>query len=519
MAIRKLQVPMLSCLLALAGVALSLQPPMAQGAQEQASTPTIWGPQEPPFRPTHPIAIVGGTLIDATGAAPKIEQTVVIEGNRITAIGRNEDVRIPRGAQVIDAAGMTIMPGIINSNQHLQLNPLYPAPVANLPLEVLKARWEDVYARMPDRAYVYLMQGITSMRHTSGPWHRILPVKQRIDSGEAAGPRIFLGGALLMSDEYFEHYMKTQHTPKEAREWMAKEFPYHVVKDVDADTDRFLGPEFNFWKLLMSDEDFNGKNDFTDEELRFIINKAHAAGKHVDVHTTGTNIGLRRMLAFDVDTLEHPFYGTELIEEDIIKGYVKKGVTVDTLLVQMISPALRRADPHRFNETLYISSMRPDEYRILLRYRDKMLYNQRHPDAPEVPIYQSPGVEAPPPSDGRTYNEIQARRATSVANMRRFIREGAKFSLGTDTPAYLNFQQEDPNASEFRFMIEQGMSPMDAIIAATRNGAQVLGMADQLGTIEKGKIADVIVVAGNPLVDPNAMKRVFAVIKDGVRYK
>ncbi|HKR35306.1 MAG TPA: amidohydrolase family protein [Steroidobacteraceae bacterium] len=519
MAIRRLEMPILSCLLLLAGVASFFHPPAAKGAEQQASIPKSWGPQEPPFRPSHPIAIVGGTLIDATGAPPKIEQTVVIEGNRITAIGRNEDVPIPQGAQIIDAKGMTIMPGIINSNQHLQLNPLYSAPAADMPLAVLKARWEDVYARMPDRAYVYLMQGITSMRHTSGPWHRILPVKKRIDSGEAAGPRIFLGGALLMSDEYFEYYLKAHHTPKDAREWLAKEFAYHVVKDVDADTNRFLGSEFNFWKLLMSDEAYDGKNDFSDEELRFIINKAHTNGKHVDVHATGTNAGLRRMLAFDVDTLEHPFYGTELIEEDIIKGYVKKGVIVDSLLVQMISPALRRLDPHRFNETLYISSMRPDEYRVLLRYRDKMLYNQRHPDSPEVPIYQSPGADAPPPSDGRTYNEVQARRATSVANMRRFIREGAKLSLGTDTPAFLNFQQEDPNAQEFRFMIEQGMSPMDAIIAATRNGAEALGMLDQLGTIEKGKLADVIVVAGNPLVDPNALKRVYAVIKDGVRYK
>jgi imidazolonepropionase-like amidohydrolase len=520
MACRTLKLPMLCRLLMLAGLVLALHQPAAEAAQEQASIPTIWGPQDPPFRPSHPIAIVGGTLIDATGAPPKIEYTVVIEGNRITAIGRNEDVAIPRGAQIIDAAGMTIMPGIINSNQHLQLNPLYSAPAADMPLEVLKARWEDVYARMPDRAYVYLMQGITSMRQTSGPWHRILPVKERIDSGEAPGPRIFLGGALLMSEEHFEHYMDVQNTPRDARKWLREEFAYHVVEDVDADTDPFLGPEFNYWKLLMSDEAYDGENDFTDEELRFIIDKAHANGKIVDVHATGTNEGLRRMLAFDVDTLEHPFYGSELIQEDVIKGYVEKGVIVDTLLVQMISPALRKADPHRFNETLYIASMRPDEYRVLLRHRDKMLFNLKHPDAPEVPIYQSPGVEdAEPPSEGRTYNEVQARRATSIANMRRFIREGAKFSLGTDTPAFLNFPQEDPNAAEFRFMIEQGMSPMDAVIAATRNGAEALGMLDELGTIEEGKVADVIVVAGNPLVDPDALKRVYAVIKDGVRYK
>ena len=89
--------------------------------------------------------------------------------------------------------------------------------------------------------------------------------------------------------------------------------------------------------------------------------------------------------------------------------------------------------------------------------------------------------------------------------MRRFIRAGAKFSMGTDTPAFLNFQQEDPNADEMRFMVELGMSPMQVSEASTRIGAEALGLTEELGTIEVGKLADVIVVAGNPLLDTRAM--------------
>jgi len=114
---------------------------------------------------------------------------------------------------------------------------------------------------------------------------------------------------------------------------------------------------------------------------------------------------------------------------------------------------------------------------------------------------------------------MQAQRAISHENMRRFIRAGAKFSLGTDTPAFLNFQQDDPNAVEYRYMVEKGMDPMDAIIAATRNGAEALGLEGQLGTIEEGKLADIIVIAGNPLADIDSLKRVYAVIKGGVRFK
>ena len=327
------------------------------------------------------------------------------------------------------------MPGIIDSNQHLQLNPLYPASTADLPVDVLRARWEEAFARMPNRAFVYLMQGVTSMRQTSGPSSRL----------------------------------------------------------IDRDTEAFIGPDYNYWKLYLSDEVFDGKNDFTDDQLRFIIDKAHRHGKIVDVHTGGHNIGLRRMLAFDVDTLEHPFYGSELIEQDIIQGYVEKGVVVDTLLTVMVAVAERTADPQRFSESKYFMSMEPKDYRILMRYRDKMLFNQRNPDQSGLPLYERSSLpessDVPSTIDvyglqGPSYNELQKMRGVSRKNMRRFIREGAIFSLGTDTQSFLNFQQEDSNAIEFGYMVEMGMAPMDAIIAATRNGAQALGMLDDLGTIE-----------------------------------
>jgi imidazolonepropionase-like amidohydrolase len=502
---------------------------MALGASAlfaQTERPSILGPQEPPFRPERPIALVGGTLIDATGAPPRLDWAVVIEGERITRLGRREEVQIPAGAQVIDASGMTVMPGLVNSNQHIQLNPLYPAPTGNLPLRELQARWEESWARMPQRAFVYLMQGVTSMRQTSGPAKRILPVKQAIDRGEIPGPRIFLGGALFISPQNFDRYLRVQRTPAESVDWLRKEFAFSVIADPDKDTDPYLGPDFNYWKFVMSDETYDGRNDFSDAEVRFIIDKAHRKGKKIDVHCGGHNAGLRRMLAFDLDTLEHPFYGSELIEEEIIDGYVKKGVIVDTLLTVMVAGAERAADPERFSETSYIMSLDPKEYRLLMRYRDKMLFNKRHPDRPGLPIYDA-GRRAGEPAEaddafglsGPSYNEMQRRRETSRANMRRFIRAGAKFSMGTDTPAFLNFQQEDPNANEMRYMVEMGMTPMQAIEASTRIGAEALGLSRELGTLEVGKLADVIVVAGNPLQDMRAMKRVHAVIKRGVRYK
>jgi len=492
-------------------VVLGVLPAEAQTAPE--------GPQQPPYSADRSIAIVGGLLIDATGASPRHDQTVRIEEGRIVEIGPMEQIEIPAGAHVIDASGMTIMPGLIDFNQHIVLNPLVSTPDMDFTLEEFKERWERNWAQMERQAYTYLMQGVTSFRQTPGPADLELDLIRRIEDGEVAGPRIFLGGALWMSEPHFQSHLASYgQTDPAAIEFIRHQFEYNVIKDtteLDPNGWGVEGPDFNFWKLYMWEETFDGENDFTDAELRFIIDRAHTLGISIDVHAGGHNIGLRRMLEYDIDTLEHPFYGHEIIDWDVINGYVDKGVIVGTLLQVMIGRAERAADPHRFNQTLYTMSLEPWEHRLLMRYRDKMLWNQRHPDEPGFTIYPEDSDER-----GRSYNEQMRQRETSIENMRRFIMAGAKFWMGTDTGAWMALRQENPQAREMMWMVRLGMDPLDAIQAATRNGAEGLGMLDELGTIEVGKLADVIVVAGNPLEDMlGAMSSVYAVIKDGIRYK
>ena len=494
-------------------------------AQTTAPAPRFGPATGAPFKASFPIAIIGGTLIDGNGGAPQTGMTVVIQGDRILSVGPSETAKIPEGAQRIDATGMTVMPGLINSNQHIQLNPIFPAPAAELPLDQIKARWEANFERMPQKAYTYLMQGITTMRQTSGPFKRILPVKQRIDAGEIPGPRIELGGALIMSPQFFQSYIHESKTPADAVSWMHDDFAYFVLDDIDRDLARISGPEFTYWKLYLADEPFNGKNDFTDAQIRYIIAKAHKLGKKIDIHGHASNDGLRRLLKFDIDTLEHPFYGDFDIDQDIADGYAKKGILATSLLRVMVTGAEMAADPHRFDESIYAMSMAPEEYRTLLAYRDKMIANKADPSKPGIGIYDRTakhadmGASTALENKGMSFDDQQKRRDTSRRNMQKFIKAGVKLTMGTDTPSFLNFIQEDPNAREMMNMVELGMTPMQTIIASTRNGAEALGMLKDLGTIEKGKIADVIVVAGDPLKDMAAMKRVAIVVKDGVRFK
>lgn len=509
---------------ALASGGLVLAGTAAAQAPAPAPLPASFGPQGAPFIARRAIALVGGTVIDATGAPPITGRTVVIEGNKITRIGRIADVAIPEGAEQIDCTGLTIMPGMIASNQSMQLNPLYPAPAADLPLDQIKARWEDNFSRIPYHAHVFLMQGLTSIRQTNGPVTRLLPIKKRIDAGELPGPRVMLGGGLFMSDRYFDFYIRSNQSPPEAIEWLRKDFAYNVITDVERDTAGFESDDFAFWKIYLNDEVYNGKNDFSDAELRRLIDRGHKLGKKIDCHAGPHNPGLKRMTGFDIDTLEHPFLNTAVIDRATIDAYARNKVIVASLLTIMVNQAALIADPHVLDEAAYFMSMRPDEYRLLMQYRDKMRFLRAHPSQGGLPLYQGrvkPGETARDTFGlkGPSLDELNRRAETARANMRQFIDAGVKMSMGTDTPTFLNFPQSDPAAAEFQGLIDGGLTPMQAVQAATRNGAEALGMLDRLGTIESGKLADVIALAGNPLTSAAALKRVAIVIKDGVRYK
>jgi hypothetical protein len=109
-----------------------------------------------------------------------------------------------------------------------------------------------------------------------------------------------------------------------------------------------------------------------------MIARAHRLGKKIDVHAQQSNDGLRRLLKFDIDTLVHPFYPDFVIDDDIVQGFAARGVTAASLLRVMVTGAEHAMDPQAFDETRFIMSMSPDEYRLLMGYRDKMQFLVNH---------------------------------------------------------------------------------------------------------------------------------------------
>ena len=127
------------------------------------------------------------------------------------------------------------------------------------------------------------MRGVTGIRNTSGPLEKVRAWKHAIERGEVAGPRVYLGGTLIFSEPHFKFW--TRNTPDPAAvEWMRNDFAFTVVRDVDKDTDPLVADDIDYWKFYFSNETWDGKNDFSDEEVKFIIDKAHKNGIRIDAH-------------------------------------------------------------------------------------------------------------------------------------------------------------------------------------------------------------------------------------------
>jgi len=420
-------------------------------------------------RPT--LALVGGQVIDGYEGPPIHDGVVLITGERISAVGRRADIPVPPGTPVIDTAGMSVLPGLMDMHVHLMI-------LGHSDYEY----WDKTYmARfrdeiMPIAAKQLVESGVTTVRDLGAPLDEILHVKRRIERGEIPGPRLYVSGPFIQHRPYFEWEKFVRwgvDGPEDAR---AK-----VQKLVDAGVD--------FIKLIDQDQ-------MTDDEVAAVVKTAHAGGKPVVAHAHRED-EIRVGLKHGVDCFEHTGLATAPgYPEDVLAGLRKRNASLywcPTIEGLFLADYTARVFPDRLDDPRWQKDI-PREIAADIR---RSLADVTALD----------------------YFTLTFRRLPTLAGKFRQLREtGVTMLVGTDSGIPGNFHT-DSTWRELSTWVRLGATPMEAIAGATRWPARFLKKDKELGTLAPGRYADVIAVRGDVLANVALLQRVDVVVKNGARVR
>ncbi|MEX2122722.1 MAG: amidohydrolase family protein [Woeseia sp.] len=437
--------------------------------------------EDPPANATVDLAIVGGQLIDGYGGLPVQNAVILVSKNRIVEVGQVGMVNIPSTAEVIDSNGMTVLPGLWESHGHLFH--VAEGDPESFPT-AFRSRAPEVMAAV---AKISLMSGITTFRDTGGPAEPQLALKKEIESGAAVGPRLFIAGPILR-----------QSAPGKAAG--DNEYPIDSVASARRATLKVIALGVDQVKVY----------GFWDKEvLEGVTSTAHEAGLGVDADVRHIN-AYKTAIEAGVDRLHHVFTADALSDysdEDIrlmVRGVrpTATGPSANILRGPYIVPTIEVRNAYvrmsSFPEIL-------DHPKFAEQYPADIDEHLRR--SWENPSSVAWGVGAP--------ERIKAAKR----KLKQFIEAGGREQLvaGTDAGAPFNFHS--PLTKEMQNLHEAGLTPMETIQSATLRPAQMQGVERELGTVTKGKFADMIIVDGDPLQDITLLQhKIVMVIKDGKLY-
>ncbi|MDH4109514.1 MAG: amidohydrolase family protein [Gammaproteobacteria bacterium] len=416
------------------------------------------------LRPEGPVAFVNGMLLDGYEAEPIHRAVVVVDDGRIVAAGPAHSTPVPAGAQLVDIGGKTILPGLIDAHVHVDL---IGHGDYDRYYRFLRGT-ERLAEVMPIAAKQMLRAGVTSAIDLGTPFD-ILALRERIERGEIPGPRLTISGPWI-TRIYLEgvpdSYQVMIDSPREAaartRELIAQ--GSDVVK---------------LWAGL------------TPEDYKAAVAEAHRLGVKVHAHLYHPD-AIRYALDAGVDVLQHvgsarnPPYPDDLVAR-IAHDHVP---VVQTIAHRIWVYPATVAFPERLLDPVHRKDMPPDIYAEVIDS-----FENFH----RLPYFHDIGPET-------RHSKLAARQ---------FIDAGAVMGVGTDAASPLNFHTE-AMWYEMKALVESGMTPIQVISAATKTNAEILGRFKELGTVEPGKLADLVVVDGNPLAHIDALADVEIVVRDGV---
>jgi len=399
----------------------------------------------PPQAP-HWVAIRAGRLFDGKSEHLNSNRIVLIQDDKILAVGPPDQVKIPEGAEIVDLTKATVLPGLIDTHTHVFGN----GP--DLEEQNLKYSWQYRTLTALANAQKDLMVGFTTLRDLKslGAMYSDVDLRNAINRGVVQGPRMQVatrgiqttGGFILKgysAEVDIPSALQVVDSPWAARQAVREQITHgaDLIK-------LYAAYEFSFTpdgKMVIPPT-------FTFDEVKAIVDEAHVKNRKVSCHAFGGQ-GLRNCLDAGVDTLEH---GVDLNDAER-KEMIAKGIyLVPTLFHYQLD-----------------------------REHDMKKYK------------------------GNNVADVSER------NFRQAVAQGVKIAFGSGAGPFPHGSQ----TKEFEYMVKFGMTPVQAIRAATSVAAELMGWQDRVGSIEPGKFADFVAVSGDPLSDITELERVKFVMKGG----
>jgi len=429
-------------------------------------------------------AIVGATLLDGTGSAPVADAVVVVRDGRIVCAGARPGCPVPNGARQVDAHGTWLIPGLIDAHVHFSQPGWFDGrpDAADLRDRFPYAEVEAGLAAHPERFFrSYLCSGITSVFDVGGyPW--TWSMRDRY-AGDPHAPRIAAAGPLLSTIDFWLNLPGQQQFI-----YMAND---SVVREAVRSHAAFKSDAVKLWYIMPPQPPDTARIQAL---VRVAADEAHKHRLPFIVHATGL-WEAKDALRAGADVLVHSVFDRPVDDEFLDLARSRHIVYIPTLAV---GEGYIEAGNGRVDGRLYPLACLDSASRALARS----------------------GPVRPPRgrawwADTAASGRIERERATGQANAKRVEDAGITLAAGTDAGNPGTF----PGPSiyrELQLLAEAGLSPMQVLQAATRNGARAMGREAEVGTLEAGKAADLVALDADPLADVRAFQRVRWVMKGGV---
>ncbi|MDH6554554.1 amidohydrolase family protein [Streptomyces sp. SAI-041] len=430
------------------------------------------------------LLLTGATVIDGVSDTGITGRSILIENGRIVAIGRPDELSVPSDTETVDFSGKFIIPGLMNANVHLLVNALFETLVR------YEGRYEDLIA---EAAQVALKVGMTTVFDTWGPRRALMSVRDRIDQGELVGSRIRCAGNIIGFDGPFSGDFDsripgigTSHFVDRINATWVENTGRHLMwltpEAVGEEVRKYIELGIDFVKYASNEHGGISAGafiQFSERTQRAIVEEAHRAGLTVQSHTSSVE-GLRMSIEAGCDLVQHcNMTGPVEIPRETLELLAQGdcGAVVFPLTDHGLSHLKESISDHEW--TMWKASDANarnliDAGAMILLANDGGIF------APEV--MQEPLIKG-------TWNGLPEEEALG--------------RLATGHFVWL------------RAMEEKGMSPIDLLRAATRNIAKAYRVDDDLGTLEVGKIADMVVLDEDPLQGAKNYQSIHTVIKDG----